>query len=483
MFVTGPMRLRAFQNRFLSAALAPGIDTACLSLPRGNGKSRLAAYIGTRAMTPGDTLFHPGTESVLCAASLEQCRAVFGFIREALEPLGGYRFSDSGTRISVVHLVTNTRLRALGSNGRTAMGLVRVPLVIADEPGAWETAGGRLLHDAIQGAQGKPESPLRAIYIGTLAPAESGWWHELIDGGSEASTYVMALRGDRKRWDQWAEIRRCNPLMSSFADSRRKLLEERDAARRDSRSKARFLSYRLNAPTADEATTILTVQDWERACLRAVPERRGRPVVGTDLGGGRAWSAAVAIWQTGRIEALAVAPGIPSIEGQEKRDRQPAGVYGRLLEGGALRVAEGRRVQPPADLWQAIRAAWGVPARVVCDRFRLPDLQDAIGTACPIEPRVSRWSEASADVRALRKGVMDGPFAVHERSQDLLTVSLAAARVKNDEQGNFRLLKKDPLHNTGRDDVAAALVLAAGAWERASRQPVRRWRSHGVIAA
>ena len=33
------MDLRPFQRRFVRAATAPGIDTAALSLPRGNGKS------------------------------------------------------------------------------------------------------------------------------------------------------------------------------------------------------------------------------------------------------------------------------------------------------------------------------------------------------------------------------------------------------------------------------------------------------------
>ncbi|MYN68053.1 MAG: hypothetical protein F4X11_24030 [Acidobacteria bacterium] len=42
------------------------------------------------------------------------------------------------------------------------------------------------MHDAIQPAQGKPRSPLRVVYIGTLAPATSGWWHDVIDDGSHA---------------------------------------------------------------------------------------------------------------------------------------------------------------------------------------------------------------------------------------------------------------------------------------------------------
>ena len=231
--------LKPFQRRFVRAATAPGIDTAALSLPRGNGKSWLAAHLVLRALTVDDALFVAGTESVLCGSRLEQARIVYRFARMELEPSGTYRFLGSDQRIGITEVETNTRLRVIGSNGRTAFGLVGCPLAIADEPGAWEVTGGTLLHDALSTAQGKPGSPLRVVYIGTLAPARSGWWHDLVAEDSHGSTYVQALQGDRERWDLWPEIRRCNPLTAISADFRRKLLEERDAARADSRLKAR----------------------------------------------------------------------------------------------------------------------------------------------------------------------------------------------------------------------------------------------------
>ena len=306
----------------------------------------------------------------------------------------------------------------------------------------------------------------------------SGWWQDLIEDGTGGSVYVQALRGDPERWDQWPEIRRCNPLTAVSPEFRRKLLEERDAARRDTRLKARFLSYRLNVPSGDEATMLLTVDDWERVCARPVPPRDGRPIVAYDLGGGRAWSAAVAVWRSGRVEAVAVAPGIPSLSEQEKRDRVPAGTYRRLAQGGALRVAEGLRVQPPAELHRAAAAAWGRPEVIVCDRFRLAELQDVVN-GTPVMPRVARWSEAAEDIRALRKAAKDGPLACAPGSRDLLTASLSGALVKNDDQGNVRLVKKGT-NNAARDDVAAALVLAAGVLERSLRAPWKRWRYRGI---
>ena len=464
------MRLRPFQRDFIKHATSPDVDTACLSLPRGNGKSWLAGHLISRILDPNDALFRPGTESVLLAASIEQARICFRFARETLEPLGGYRFLDSATRVAILHRDTNTRLRVVGSNGKTAMGLVNCPWAIADEPGAWHVNGGQLMHDALETAQGKPGSPLKCLYIGTLAPAYRGWWPDLIKRGSHGSTHVTSLQGDLSNWDSWKTIRRANPLTAISASFRKKLLSERDEARRDSRLKARFLSYRLNLPSADESQMLLSVDDWKRVESRAVPLPDGQPIVALDLGGGRAWSAAVAVWESGRMETIALAPGIPDIDAQERRDIVPKGTYQMLVDIGSLRIADGLRVQPPAQLWEMVLARWGTPVGVICDRFRLNELRDVVADV-PVAERVTRWSESAFDIRATRKMAKDGPLSVASSSRALMTASLASAMVENDSSGSFRLTKRDPANNCGRDDCAVALSLACGAWARTSRLP------------
>ena len=201
-----------------------------------------------------------------------------------------------------------------------------------------------------------------------------------------------------------------------------------------------------------------------------MPPRAGKPIVAVDLGAGRAWSAAVAIWKNGRTEALALAPGIPDIEAQEKRDRVSSGTYESLVSAGLLHVADGLRVQPPGQLADLITETWGPAAGVVADRFRIPDLADA--GLHGLEPRMTRWSESSADIRALRKMAKDGPLSVDPGSAPLLEASLAVASVKADDAGNVRLQKRGS-NNTSRDDVAAALTLGAGAHQRRSKAPKR----------
>ena len=400
--------LRPFQKRFIRQALKPGIDTAALSIPRGNGKSALAGHILTRVLDPDDVLFRPGTESVLGAASIEQARVVYRFVRADLEGRPGYRFLDSHTRIGVTHVPTNTRLRVISSNAKTAFGLVNTPYAVLDEPGSFEVVGGQLLWDAVQTAQGKPGSPFKIIIIGTLAPAMSGWWHDLVEDGSRGSTYVQALRGDPERWDSWHEIRRCNPLTAISADFRKKLLEERDEARKDSRLKARFLSYRLNVPSGDESTMLLTVDDWERVVGRPVPPREGRPITAYDLGGGRAWSAAVACWKNGRVGGAGGGSGSSVLAGAGEAgpgadwniphagaDRRPA--HRRGLEGatpcpsssrgcGRLGVARGDPVRPLPTPGTPGRREWNANHAENCKMERS-------GRGYPRAPSDgSRWS-------------------------------------------------------------------------------------------
>ena len=447
------------------------VDSAVLSGPRALGKTRLSAHILERCLTVGDPLFKSGSEYLLAAASLDQARICFRFVRHELEdgPNGlDYSFLDSHQRIGIRHKPTNTRLRVLSSDARTAFGLVGSPLIICDEPGAWRIIAGELLFTAIKTAQGKPGSPLRAIFVGTIAPNVGGWWQELVERGSVPGTYVQALQGDLAKCFDLREVVRVNPLARLDAVFRAKLRQERDEAQRDSRLKARWLSYRLNVPSADESEVLLTVEDWERVTAREVPERAGRSVVGLDMGSSRAWSSAVAIFESGRCEALAVAPGVPSIGAQERRDRVPSGTYASLVERGQLYVDGGRRVVRASTLLDRIWE-WNV-GTIVADRFRLPEVHDAIGRGHRVRvvPRVTQWSSASEDIRHLRRLSADGPLSVETASRDLLAVSLAAAKVINDSSGNSRLIKKGS-NNVGRDDVAAAFVLCAG---EAARQGI-----------
>ena len=99
---------------------------------------------------------------------------MYRFIRAELDGDPAYRLVDSTTRLGITHLATNTRLRVLSSNGKTVFGIVKCGILVADEPGSWETVGGTLMYDAIVTALGKPGSPMKALFIGTLSPSLEG---------------------------------------------------------------------------------------------------------------------------------------------------------------------------------------------------------------------------------------------------------------------------------------------------------------------
>ena len=115
------MDLQPFQKRFIKQARNPAVLTCAYTLPRANGKSWLAAYIAAQELQR----ISRHEEIALCAASIEQGRIVFRFIRQMLGD-DGWRYLDSATRCAITRS-DGARLRVIGSNGKTAMGLVDTP--------------------------------------------------------------------------------------------------------------------------------------------------------------------------------------------------------------------------------------------------------------------------------------------------------------------------------------------------------------------
>ena len=92
--------------------------------------------------------------------------------------------------------------------------------------------------------------------IGTLAPMAADpahWWHQLATGGTHGNVWASLFQGDAGHWDDWGTIKKANPLTRISPSFGLKLRQERDAALAEPRLKARFLSYRLNLPSADES--------------------------------------------------------------------------------------------------------------------------------------------------------------------------------------------------------------------------------------
>ena len=278
----------------------------------------------------------------------------------------------------------------------------------------------------------------------------------------------MDDEGEVVAWSNWRTIRRANPLIDHNPFLRPKLEDERLKALKDEDARRRFISYRLNRPQQPARTVLFTVAQWRGVEARPVPEASGRPIAGVDVGSTRSWSTAGLLWRSGRLDGFAVAPGAPSIDRQESRDAKRAGTYQKLVDAGLLAVDAGRRVVKVSTLIDRVLAFR--PSVIVCDRFRVGEVLDAVRGRCPVVPRVTRWSESTADIMATRRLALDGALAVVPEARPLFRLALAETCVEHDDGGNVRLVKLDS-NNRHRDDLAAALVLAGG---QLSRMPAAR---------
>ena len=350
--------LMGWQRKWLRAVLAPDCRIGVLSGPRGLGKSTLTALIARRFLTPGDKLHVHGGEAHLVAASLAQCRrTTFKQLKRMIGDDPEYVIGETVNHAFCRHRPSGAVVDVLAANSKTAQGLVDPAFVLADEPGAWEIVGGLAVSDALETALDKPGSEMRIIYIGTLAPKATGpghWYFDLVAGGSDPASgvHVLHLKGNADKWASTATIRACNPLMWKHEKSRRRLLMERDKAVNDSRLRARFQSYRLNVPSRDESELLLATDDIKRSCARPPALPGGRPIVGIDLGGGRAWSAAVALWGKRPLRSLGSRAGNPGPG--SAREARP---------GSGTNLSAARRAWPATHCGQVARPATGAACR------------------------------------------------------------------------------------------------------------------------
>ena len=434
-----------------------------MSCPRAQGKSWLCGKLVARSLTPGDPLFEPGVENILVSASTNQARIVLEFARAALGESDDYRWGMNGA----MHTETRTRVRVISSDSRRAMGLgASIRLIIADEPGAWSPTAGRRLWDAMLTSLGKRRTQI--IAVGTLAPAPltgpGAFWPSFVAAGSGDGRHVTLLQADPEKWTDFDEVLRVNPVAAVNPYLKQTLEREHKAALESDRAARTFRQFRLNIPGDPvDSQPLITTAEFERVCARPVPDCEGKPIVGIDLGGTRSWSAAAAVWPSGRIEAWALAPGVPSLAEQEHEDQVAESAYLELARAGGLSVDEGRAV-PGIDRLLSRVWAWS-PLCIVSDPYRAAELHQVVGGRVRIIERAKGGGESTSNVQSLRSLLLDTASGVSEASRALLGAAFEQTNLVIDNSGVTRVTKID--RKRSRDDAAAALLLAAG--EKARR--------------
>ena len=320
---------------------------------------------------------------------------------------------DAGIRWKVdgaTHLETRASVRIISSEARRAFGLgARTRLIIGDEPGSWSPTAGRRLFDAIVTSLGKRRTQL--ILIGTLAPAPlvgpASWWPAYVGSGSGDGRHVTLLQADSARWTDFDEVLRVNPVADINPHLRRALEREHRAALVSERAARTFKQYRLNIPGDPvDQQPLITAAEWQRVVERPVPAGEGQPVIGVDLGGSRSWSAACAVWPSGRIEAWALAPGVPSLDGQERDDQVAEGTYVELARSGGLAVDDGHAVPGVERLLSRI---WDwEPKVLVSDPYRAAELHQVVSGRVRVVERARGGGESTSNVQSLRSLLLAG---------------------------------------------------------------------------
>lgn len=450
---------------FLDGAFAPGVQEAALSVARGNGKSTLLGAIC--AATIDGPLAQPRAQTIIVAASHQQARVTFehalSFRPDVVNNRTRFAVRNSTMECSVLDRNTGAELRVTASDARRVHGLAP-SIAVCDEPAQW-AGGNAAMVAALRTALGKIPRSLM-VCIGTRPASSLHWFARMLDAEAPGAYRQCHMADDIEAFADERQWRLANPMYDFSPDLAATIAREAKAAESDDAAKASFVALRLNAGTPETAETrrLIEPEEW-RSCLESEP-RSGEhvhvnPVWGVDLGGSAAMSAVCAAWPNGEIATVAMFGCEPSLEKRDKRDGA-GGAYAAALAAGELVVSK-LRVPPVAELLEEGERRFGEPSAIVCDRWRIGELYDAldqVGWRCEVIPRAQGFRDGSEDVRGWRKAVESQ--TLHPRKPAiLLTLALSEAVLVSDSNANWKLAKgsQGGRRQAVRDDVAAAAIL------------------------
>ena len=311
-----------WQSRFVRGAFRDGVQSAALSVARGNGKTALLSGIAAATLT--GPLVMPRGETIIAASSLDQARIAFehviAFLADELRDVGGrdsrWRVWDSAQAARVEDRVTGARVRCIGSDPRRAHGLAPI-LILADEPAQWPHESGERMRAALVTAAGKQQGS-RFVALGTRPADAEHWFAKMLNGGADyAQTHAAKADDPKFQARTW---RKANPSLAHFPDLEIAIRTEAKQAKQDPALLAAFDALRLNLGTSDtEAALLIAAGLW--ASCEGEADASGPCVWGIDLGTSAAQSAVAAYWPgSGRLECVAAFPCEPSLADRGLRD-------------------------------------------------------------------------------------------------------------------------------------------------------------------
>ena len=466
-----PFNLMPWQQRFLRGFCSTSGDAANTQA-RGGGKSTFAAAIVCCYFD--GPLVQDNSEIVLVASSHQQAGVIFGHVvaflgRDRLTDRKRFRYVSTHTDHFLKDLKTGVSVRSAGADSRRLHGAAPV-LSVYDELAQWPPARIRSMLSALTTAAGKiPGS--RAMWIGTRPESEDHPFQQALDGKNSTVEYVQVHASrekdppfQRRTWDK------ANPGLKHLPDLLEAIKREAAAAKDNPELLAQFKALRLNqgTPDHDDALAGLVTPELYRELETPDVEVRGEYVLGLDVGGGHAQTAAAAVTldRPHAVEVLAAWPGIPDLKDRAKGENLAR--YRRMVDAGELLLQEGRRVVDLGEFLHACFDRWGRPYGIVADRYRQAELLDTLAVYGYHEDAVTwrgmGYKDGSEDLRRFQKIVTDR--GARYRESLLMRTAFAVARMVTDPAGNSKIAKQNERGGPGKDDAAVAVVIGLAEADR-----------------
>jgi phage terminase large subunit-like protein len=463
------LKLRPWQRRAITRIYATDakgrrpVRTALLSLGRKSGKSTLTAALALCHLADCEAV--PRGQVVAAAADRNQAGIIFAelkaFVLADAELSGRIVFREWNK--SAQDTVTGSVFITASSDHRKAHG-TSPTFFVADEVAQWR---GRELLDALRTGQGAHAEPL-GIIISTRSPDPDSPLEELIKYGAEVdagivqdSTFAAFVYSAPMDADPWAPETWL--LANPDADAVRLAdiaVQARQAMRLPSQESS-FRAYILNQPVqADDR--FIAPGDWD-ACA-GTAEAVGPVYGGLDLASGAAdLTAFVLYWPTtGRLTCWAFLPAL-KLDQKAAEDRAP---YRQFAAAGHVIEIPGKAIDRTwLAEWIATKTEGLDVQGIASDRWGLADWQavlDREGIRLPMVARGTGYKDASPDIGAFERAVLDGNIA--HGGNALLRWAVSNAVIDTDPAGNRKLAKD---RARGRIDPLAAAVQAVGLAGRA----------------
>ena len=466
-----PFTVWPWERRFILGTFSqPG--NAALSVARGNGKSGFVAGLAAAVVCPGAPLHGVRREVICVASSFQQARIIFEDVLAYTRGLGHdlsdrelWRRQDSQNMATLEYRPTGARVRCCGSDPAKAHGL-RPFLVLADEPAQWESGKSESMASALRTGLGKvPNS--RLIALGTLPADGQHWFSQMLRDAGYHQLHGAPKDAPIFRARTWSMA---NPSLRYLPSLKAQIKAEAEAARRDGVQLQSFRSLRLNMGLPDTVSGVLLDADlWQS--IEGSAERKGDYVLGLDLGGSTAQSAAAAWWpETGRLEGFAVFPSNPDLATRATNDGA-GNLYSECHRRGELLLA-GDMVADIKELLSEALDRWGRPAAIAADRFKKAELIGYLNAldfpSADLVLRGMGFKDGAEDVRGFQLAALGGH--VTPVKSLLMRSSMSEARLIGDVAGNFKLAKSTEGGRRARakDDIVAAAILAVSVGRRGS---------------